>query len=215
MQNKPKRNFWKDKGYYAALILCIAAVGVAGYFFFDGAMTEQAMVAPVTSIPVEVEEKEPAKAQQTEVPAPVQTEEVAGEATLTTVLPVNGDVQADYAMDHLAYQPTTKDWRVHNGVDLSAQLGEAVRAPRAGTVTAVYEDEYYGTTVTIRHEDGYISQCSNLAAEVSVKAGQEVRAGEPIGTVGQTALLEAAQEPHVHFAVSLDGHPVDPATFLD
>ena len=45
-------------------------------------------------------------------------------------------------------------------------------------------------------------------------AGDEVEAGTVIGTVGNTSLSEAGLGAHLHFAVALDGAPVDPAGFL-
>ena len=128
--------------------------------------------------------------------------------------PVSGQVIGDYAMESLTYNATTQDWRVHNGVDLAAAEGENVLAARSGTVTAVYEDESYGYTVVIQHDDGYTTHSCNLAESVAVSAGQTVAAGDVIGTVGRTAILEVGAEPHLHFAVYCDGVPVDPAAFL-
>ena len=49
----------------------------------------------------------------------------------------------------------------------------------------------------------------------TVSAGDKVRAGDVIGSVGRTALLEVGQEPHLHFAVHRNGQPVDPEGFVD
>ncbi len=132
----------------------------------------------------------------------------------TVVQPVSGSIVQDYAMDHLTYNATTQDWRVHNGVDLAAELGQSVAAAQAGTVTAVYDDEYYGTTVVIQHDSGYTTHYCNLAETTAVAAGDTVAAGDVIGTIGGTALLEVADAPHLHFEVYLDGEPADPADFL-
>ena len=81
-------------------------------------------------------------------------------------------------------------------------------------VTAVYDDEFLGTTVVINHPDGHVSQYSNLAVMPSVSAGDSVEAGQTIGAVGETALLEIADEPHLHFAVYANGDTIDPAEFI-
>ena len=117
-------------------------------------------------------------------------------------------------MDHLTYNATTQDWRVHNGVDLAAPLGQEVRAAKSGTVSAVFEDEYYGYTVVVQHEGGYASHYCNLEEAPAVVAGDTVTAGQVLGTVGSTALIEAAEEPHLHFEVYLNGESVNPAGFL-
>ncbi len=226
MQNHENHKFtqlWKEKGYYILLSLCILAVGVSGYFFITGAMDEQEAVQESLSVPVTIEEPREAPAKEPEQPKKTTTKPASAETELVeapapelplTVMPVSGTVSRDYAMDHLTYHATTQDWRVHTGVDLSAQLGDTVKAAKAGTVTAVYDDEYYGTTVVIQHEGGFTTHYCSLAAETQVVSGDIVTAGQPLGTVGGTALLEAAEEPHLHFEVYHNGEPTDPAGFL-
>lgn len=215
-QNKRTARLWKDKGYYMILSFCVLAIGVAGYFFVSGALEEEAAAQQTLSVPVTVD-----KPQQEQKPETPDAAEDAADASAqtaveapSTVLPVSGDVLQEYAMDRLIFHATTQDWRVHNGVDLAAEVGQNVRAPRGGTVTGVYDDEYYGTTVVIKHDGGYVSQCSNLAAETMVQAGDTVLPGDVIGTVGETALIESAAPAHIHFSVTCDGESVDPAVFF-
>ena len=129
-------------------------------------------------------------------------------------LAVSGSTQAAYSVDALQYNATTQDWRTHAGVDLAASVGTPVKAAGSGVVTAVYDDEFLGTTVVINHPDGHVSQYSNLAVMPSVSAGDSVEAGQTIGAVGETALLEIADEPHLHFAVYANGDTIDPAEFI-
>lgn len=130
------------------------------------------------------------------------------------MVPVSGDVLEGFAADKLTYHATTRDWRVHHGVDLAAEQGQEVRAAKSGTVLAVYEDDYYGVTVVLQHEDGYTTAYCGLAEEPAVAAGEDVTAGETVGLVGSTALIESALESHLHFEVCKDGEPIDPASFL-
>ena len=221
MQNNNNQS--KKKGYYILLSLCLIAVGVSVWYFLGGAVKEAEELQPVLSIPVEeikpeqpkdkptasTEEKTPANQEQ-EQEQPQQPKPEARE----TVLPVSGDVIYDYAMDKLTYNATTKDWRVHDGVDLAAEPGTPVKAAKAGTVSDIYEDDYYGVTVSITHDDGYISTYSNLDAAVLTEIGKTVAAGDTIGSVGTTALMESGQDSHLHFAVTCAGESVDPAGFL-
>ncbi len=216
------RRLMKEKGYYIILSLCVLAVGISGYVFVSTAIKQnQSLTEETLSVPITVTEQKDSERDDPEagqaVSAVTETDaETAVNETVSRVVirPVNGSVLQDYAMDRLTYNPTTKDWRVHNGVDLAATAGQTVLAAKAGTVSAVYEDDYYGGTVVIRHEDGYATQYSNLSTLSTVSAGDTVKAGDIIGTVGGTALLELAQEPHLHFEVSCNGEPVDPAEFL-
>ena len=233
MQNNESNSFarfWKTKGYYMLLALCLVAVGVSAWLFVSGAMKEKQAVEESLSVPVTVEDPAAQQsAQSAGQPADAQSEaqaasgEAADSAEATApvdrivedaVMPVSGTVVQDYAMDHLTYNATTQDWRVHNGVDLAAPLGQEVRAAKSGTVSAVFEDEYYGYTVVVQHEGGYASHYCNLEEVPTVVAGDTVTAGQVLGTVGSTALIEAAEEPHLHFEVYLNGESVNPAGFL-
>ena len=133
---------------------------------------------------------------------------------LVTGRPVDGQVIMDYAMDCLCYNPTTRDWRTHNGMDFAAEAGAPVKAAADGTVYTVFSDESLGTTVVIRHDDGYVTTYASLAADVQVTVGQSVKLGQTIGTAGNTALLETALGDHVHFAVTHNGNPMDPEEFF-
>lgn len=242
MQNNEKSNsgairkFFQEKGYYIVLFLCILAVGISGYIFISGAFSEkEAMkdetlsVATTTTVPSAKTERDPSKTDSasksgsfdTGLPEDsVQTststedERVRAAAAAVRVAPVSGAELRAYSVDMLAYNSTTRDWRTHEGVDLTAALGEPVQAACAGTVSAVYEDEFLGTTVVISHPDGYATQYANLAATPTVSAGDSVSAGDVIGAVGETALLEIGEDPHLHFAVYLASEPVNPTEYL-
>ena len=67
------------------------------------------------------------------------------------------------------------------------------------------------------HGDGLISVYKNLDIELpdNVRAGEEIFEGDIIGMVGESAIIEIADEPHLHFELSLDGASVDPLDFFD
>ena len=117
-------------------------------------------------------------------------------------------------MDELSYNATTRDWRVHNGVDIAAEAGAQVCAAADGVVYTVYQDETMGMTVVIRHDGDYTTKYASLAEEVSVSPGDEVILGQAIGCVGSSALLESALGDHVHFSVTCGDEAMDPAEFL-
>lgn len=232
------RKFFQEKGYYIVLFLCILAVGISGYIFIKSAVSEKnslsdetLSVATTTTVPQSGQTAAPsASARDTEdasagaeavlpessVPAstPVGDDGVREAAASVRVAPVSGTELLGYSMDKLSYNPTTRDWRTHDGVDLSAVSGTPVKAACAGTVSAVYDDEFLGTTVVISHADGHATHYANLAAAPTVSTGDSVEAGDVIGAVGDTALLETGEESHLHFAVYLYGDPVDPAEYL-
>lgn len=222
MQNENKskgfRAFVKEKGYYIVLLLCAVAVGTSGYFL----LTKDRTAVPET--PTESVTASDAAADVQTAPSQKAADVVATQGDeptepttatrLTVRRPVSGGTVTGFAADHLAYNTTTRDWRTHEGIDLQAEAGQNVTAAADGTVYTVYEDESLGMTVVLRHADGYTTHYSNLAEEVAVTAGQTVAAGDVLGTVGSTACVETALEPHLHFAVYQNNVPIDPESFL-
>ena len=210
------------KGYYIALILCAAAIGITGYLYYRNANQEdttlnngQDVVDVVGTQPQDVEAvatQPQADSDQNPTTQPTQS---PIKKPLQTGFPVEGETVASYAMDCLSYNSTTRDWRVHNGVDIAAETGTAVCAAAAGTVYTVYEDDAMGMTVVIQHDDGYMTKYSSLDSEVSVTPGQEVTLGQAIGCVGATAMLETALGEHVHFSVTCYDESIDPMEFLN
>ena len=208
-ENKHGRPFG-GRGYYIGLILCAAAIGITGFVYRAG-REEPAVQTANTPASITGEAKLPTRGT-----APAEStaaaEPTAGK--LKTCLPVQGEVLSPYAMEVLSYNQTTRDWRIHNGIDLAAPAGTQVVAAADGEVYTVYEDDTMGTTVVIRHPGGYTTRYCSLAAEVAVSAGQPVTMGQPIGAVGTTALMENALGDHVHFSVMKDDEPVDPMSFV-
>ena len=221
------RNFFREKGYYIVLALCVCAVGVSGWLFVSGAIAEKKALRQET-MSIATSAEDPAKKSVRRAEAGPDRHCGRGNGSgcchdrricarggkNVRVWPVSGGTQAAYSVDALQYNATTQDWRTHAGVDLAASVGTPVKAAGAGIVTAVYDDEFLGTTVVINHPDGHVSQYSNLAVMPSVSAGDSVEAGQTIGAVGETALLEIADEPHLHFAVYANGDTIDPAEFI-
>lgn len=143
------------------------------------------------------------------VPAATQEPRV-----LKTAAPVTGNTISEYAMECLSYNETTRDWRIHNGVDLAAEAGSPVCAAADGTVYTTYEDDTMGYTVVIRHEGGYTTRYSSLGENLCVAAGDTVQLGQTIGYAGDSALVETVLGPHVHFSVSCRDQAMDPAEFF-
>lgn len=216
--NKSKgfRSFLKEKGYYIVLLLCAVAVGTSGYFLLRHGKTPNVLEssASVSQGGVSAPTTPTKDAKDVIATNPTEPAEPSTPKRLTTVRPVDGETLYAYAADHLAFNETTKDWRTHEGVDLSAAIGQDVVAAADGSVYTIYEDESLGMTVVLRHTDGYTTHYSNLDEEVAVKVGDTVEAGTVLGTVGQTACIETAAQPHLHFAVFRNNVPVDPEDFF-
>ena len=197
-------------GYYIALGLCAVAIGIAGFLYYRN--TDKPNKTADGNTIVNPDDTPVVATNPDGTPATIPNQEE--KKPFKTVSPLEGQTVAVYAMDSLTYNATTRDWRVHNGIDIAAEAGTEVYAAADGEVYTVYEDEQMGHTVVIRHENGYATKYSSLAETIAVKPGDTVTAGQAIGTVGNTALMESAIGDHIHFAVTCDGKAVNPADFL-
>nr|MBQ8245447.1 M23 family metallopeptidase [Oscillospiraceae bacterium] len=207
--NKKNRGVFAGRGYYIALILCAAAIGISGYLYYRNLNETQEVLGTTEGNSAAVSTQPGNSAT-----GPAGTEAPIPSQPLKTAAPVAGQTVAEFAVDCLGYNETTRDWRTHHGVDIAAEAGTAVCAAAAGTVYSVYDDEELGTTVVITHDGGYTTKYASLAEDVSVTPGDSVTLGQAIGTVGTTALLENALAPHVHFSVTCNGESMDPMEFI-
>ncbi len=128
--------------------------------------------------------------------------------------PVEGEVVREYAQDNLIYSETLKEWTTHMGIDLKADKTTVVKAAETGTIKSIKSDPRYGLTIVIEHDDNFQTVYSNLLTSEFVVEGEKVEKGQSIGTVGNTAVFEIADEPHLHFEIMKDSLPVDPSLYI-
>lgn len=133
---------------------------------------------------------------------------------LSLVKPVEGEIVREYAKDNLIYSETLKEWTTHMGIDIKADKTTVVKSAEAGTVKSIKNDPRYGLTIVIEHDSNFQTVYSNLLTSEFVIEGEKVKKGQSIGTVGNTAVFEIADEAHLHFEVLKDSLPVDPSIYL-
>lgn len=150
------RKFFQEKGYYIVLLLCILAVGISGYIFVSGAVSEKKSlneqtlsVAPARKSPRtkpsssssggktqsggSTQTQKPASASSGSADAAdASAQEPASETLSVRVWPVSGERIAPYSMQELSFNQTTQDWRTHDGIDLAALAGEPSGRPAPG-----------------------------------------------------------------------------------
>lgn len=116
--------------------------------------------------------------------------------------PVEGRVSSEFGAH--------RGRRRHQGIDIRAPAGTAIRAAAAGRVTGSQSLRGYGNVVIVDHgssvETRYAHNRRNLVGK-----GQRIARGEVIAKVGQTGNATA---PHLHFEVRWRGEPQDPRKWL-
>lgn len=145
---------------------------------------------------------------------PVETKTKEGQKELNFEKPVDGEIVKEYAKDNLVYSNTLQEWTTHLGIDIKADKTTVVKAAETGTVKTIKNDPRYGLTIVIEHENGYQTIYSNLLSSEFVVEGEKVEKGQSIGTVGNTAAFEIADEAHLHFEVLKNSIQVDPNIYL-
>ena len=133
------------------------------------------------------------------------------------VCPLGGTLIKDYSADIPVFSVTMEDYRVHCGIDIGAGAGTEVLAAADGEITKVLYDPMMGQTVEITHEGGFVTIYKNLQTKMpaSVSVGTQVSAGDTIGYVGDTAIIEISDSPHLHFEMRKDGESINPLSHFD
>ena len=204
----------KVKIIYASVIavLCITAVviGIASSINNDDGTPDG---NPVVNTPSDTTGNQDTG--KDEKPSEPDKEEEKKPDKLTFTSPIVGEITKSHSLDTPVFSDTLKEWRVHTGIDISAEEGAEVYASAEGKVTKVYSDPFLGKTVEITHEGGIVSVYSNLASEgIKVKEGDMLNSGDVIGTVGDTSISELADEAHLHFAIKVNGVSVNPLDYI-
>ena len=132
------------------------------------------------------------------------------------VLPVEGSVSKAFEIDVPVYSMTMNDYRAHTGVDFTAPIGSEVLCVENGTVCKVWNDPMMGKCISVDHGDSIVSTYMNLSEQLAseLEIGTRVSKGQQLGTVGETSLIEIAEEPHLHLEMKVGGEYVDPIEYM-
>ena len=131
-------------------------------------------------------------------------------------LPTNGKISKAHDADVQVFSQTLQDYRVHLGIDIVTEEAAEVYAAADGTVKKIWEDPMMGWSIAISHSGDCVTVYKNLAKELAsgITEGSSVRAGQLIGTVGDSAMVEIAEEPHLHMEMTVKGLQVDPLEYF-
>lgn len=134
----------------------------------------------------------------------------------TFSLPVSGKLSNVHDSELQVFSPTMNDYRVHLGIDIIAEEGSPVYAVADGTVMQIWEDVRMGQCIAVKHNGDSVSIYKNVSVDLptGIKEGAKVKAGQQIASIGATAMVEIADEPHLHFEMTVGGLAVDPLDYF-
>jgi murein DD-endopeptidase MepM/ murein hydrolase activator NlpD len=99
---------------------------------------------------------------------------------------------------------------MHDGVDIVAEAGTAVRAADDGAVIFAGRLRGYGNAVIIGHSGGYVTVYGHNQRNL-VRDGDAVARGQVIAELGSTGRTTG---PNLHFEVRYQGQPRNPLAYL-
>ena len=124
------------------------------------------------------------------------------------ISPVEGRFSSIFGLKRIYNKQ--KRIRRHTGLDIAAPQGTKIISPAKGRVIRTGSYFFTGNTVFVDHGQGLITMYCHLN-KTHVKAGQQLKQGENIGTVGMTGRVSG---PHLHWVVNLNNTKVDPKLFI-
>ena len=164
----------------------------------------------------EVNESEDTKKPETQKPDKPSSGTPVEDKVPSLLLPVSGALTGKHDPELQVYSTTLKDYRVHLGVDIATTEGASVYSAADGTVARVWKDDMMGYSIAIKHSGDCYTFYQNLSDTLpeGLAEGATVRAGQLIGTIGDSALMEIAEEPHLHFEMTVADLSVDPLKYF-
>lgn len=231
-------SFFKGKGFYLALTLCILAAAGSSFWAIRNVMqhvgqnttsqVEQGGTQQWDLPDVKVEEKvndvpkpsaQPSQSSRSQSGAGAQQGEAGGSGEPAAVdapsfvKPVAGQIVQGFSGEELVYNETLGDWRTHNGVDISCASDAAVKSAVAGKVVNVYEDGLWGQVVEVDAGEVVWRYTGIDKSTLKVDTGDTLEAGQLIGKIGET-MAETGAETHLHVEVLKGGNYVDPEHYF-
>ena len=230
--------FLQSKGFYIALGVCLLAVGAAAWTTVSTFSTPSPLGAVDSSRPSDSQQQSapPAASQTWPVDGlvsgipdsgsrpsadseeavstqPANTNPDAKAEATSFTLPLKGEITKAFSATELQFSETYQDYRLHPGTDIAGDANAAITAAGDGTVTDIYTDSLWGTTIVIDHGKGITAFYSGLQKSVSVKKGDSVKRGQQIGGLERVP-CEGSEAPHLHFSMKQDGKWVNPIEMM-
>ncbi len=239
--NNPKeKNKKKGAHFYAALGICILAVGVAAYTTYDSikrfAGSDDDVITSKTQQRYKVQnnnsaendaknasnkakiidkslDKSRIKSQTDPTSDSQDVVSTNAESSGVIVYPTSKNIIKNFSGENPVFSKTLNDWRIHKGIDLAAEQGSKIKAITNGKVKEIYNDALYGTTMVIEHDGGFSAYYSGLGETTMVNVDDKVESGQEIASINSIP-CESADGYHLHLSIKKDDKFIDPTEIL-
>lgn len=200
-----------NRAVYLCAIIVLLSISVV---LIITAVNNRANKAPVDTTPNVTTSANPT--QTTPPQANENDKPTQGNTLPEFALPVGGVLSKKHSVDTQVFSPTLGEYRVHLGIDIATEEAAPVFAMAAGTVAQIWEDPMMGWSVAISHAGDAVTVYKNLSKQFAdgITVGAEVEAGQLLGCVGDSAMIEIAEEPHLHMEMTVKGLQVDPLDYF-
>ncbi len=175
-----------------------------------------------TDTPKDTEQEDPEdtqadKPQDSQSEKPADTSVSVDDSLPSFVLPVSGVLSKKHDPELQVYSVTMNDYRTHIGVDIVTEKNAPVYAAADGMVTKIWKDVLMGYCIAVQHNGDCLTVYKNLSETLpdGIAEGVAVRSGQLIGSVGESAMVEVAEEPHLHFEMTIEELAVDPLEYFN
>ena len=200
-----------NRAVYLCAVIVLLSISVV---LIITAVNNRANKAPVDTTPNVTTSANPT--QTTPPQANENDKPTQGNTLPEFALPVGGVLSKKHSVDTQVFSPTLGEYRVHLGIDIATEEAAPVFAMAAGTVAQIWEDPMMGWSVAISHTGDAVTVYKNLSKQFAdgITVGAEVEAGQLLGCVGDSAMIEIAEEPHLHMEMTVKGLQVDPLDYF-
>ena len=198
--------------YLSAVVILLALAVVLAIT----AATNRAKKNPTDELPTDTTLTDPTPTPDHNGGNNEETKPTVNDSVPELALPVSGKLTKHHSVDVQVFSQTLQEYRVHLGIDISTAAGADVCSAADGTVAQIWEDPMMGWSIAVSHAGDCVTVYKNLAKDMAEGSavGSEVQKGQLLGYVGDSALHEIAEEPHLHMEMTVKGLQVNPLEYF-
>lgn len=206
-QKKSFGNFIKKNLFYVVLLLVMLVLTGVGVVL----LLNSEPSAPVVNITSDTDKNPPASDSDEEKPDDSDDKPTV----IVFSIPLeNGTMTTAFTADSVIFNKTLQAYTGHMGVDFVGDGDSKVLCAYDGTIESITAEYLYGTTITVKHENGLKTVYNSIDADENLKEGQSVKKGDVLGVASDNNKQEYKDGAHLHFEVYENGTRINPEKYL-